>query len=153
MKLEIPLPDERATADLGRRLAALMRKGDFIALAGPLGAGKTSLARAAICELTGRTEAQSPTFSLVETYDAPEFKLWHFDLYRLEKAEEVWELGFEEALDESVAIIEWPDRIEKLIPSGALFIRLSHDGEARRALIGGAGEWAGRLAGLNVGEG
>lgn len=144
----VALPDEAATGALGARLGALLRAGDVIGLAGPLGAGKTTLARAAIARLTGMPEAPSPTFSLVETYETPAFTLWHFDLYRLEKAEEIWELGFEDALDGGVLLIEWPERIASLLPENALIISLSHEGEGRRALVRGGEEWSARLKGL-----
>ncbi len=148
MDATIPLPDETATLALGARLGRLLRAGDIVALSGPLGAGKTSLARAAIGALTGRAEAPSPTFGLVETYDAPGFTLWHFDLYRLEKAEEVWELGFEEALDGGALLIEWPERIAALLPAQTLLIRLTPETDGRRALVRGGEEWSARLMGL-----
>jgi len=148
LEFSIPLPTEAATGALGARLAPVLRPGDVIALSGPLGAGKTALARALIAVLTGKDDAPSPTFTLVETYETPDFPLHHFDLYRLEKAEDVWELGFEDALD-GVVMIEWPERIERLLPASALFIRLSMDGKARRALVRAGDEWAQRLSGLN----
>lgn len=148
IEFDIPLADETATARLGAAIAAPLCAGDVVALSGPLGAGKTTLARAIIAALTGRGEAPSPTFTLAETYETDDFTLWHFDLYRLEKAEEVWELGFEEAL-EGVSLIEWPERIERMLPAETLLIRLSMDGPARRALVRGAGRWADRLSGFN----
>jgi tRNA threonylcarbamoyladenosine biosynthesis protein TsaE len=146
--MTVPLPDESATRALGAQLGALLRAGDVIALSGPLGAGKTTLARAAIGALTGRAEAPSPTFGLVETYEAPGFTLWHFDLYRLEKAEEVWELGLEEALDGGAVLIEWPERIASLLPPETLLIRLEPETGGRRALVRGGEEWSARMTGL-----
>jgi tRNA threonylcarbamoyladenosine biosynthesis protein TsaE len=148
MDATIPLPDEAATRTLGARLGRLLRAGDVVALSGPLGAGKTTLARAAIEAASGRTEAPSPTFGLVETYEAPGFTLWHFDLYRLEKAEEVWELGLEEALDGGALLIEWPERIATLLPPEALLIRLTPETAGRRALVRGGEEWSARIEGL-----
>jgi tRNA threonylcarbamoyladenosine biosynthesis protein TsaE len=148
MDKAIPLPDEAATRALGARLGRLLRAGDAVALSGPLGAGKTTLARAAIEAATGRTEAPSPTFSLALTYDAPGFTLWHFDLYRLEKAEEVWELGFEDALDGGALLIEWPERIVALLPAQTLLIRLTPETDGRRALVRGGEEWSARIGGL-----
>ena len=147
VEFSVQLPDEQATARLGARLAAALREGDVVALSGPLGAGKTTLARAVIAALTGKNEAPSPTFTLVETYETARFPLFHFDLYRLEKAEDVWELGFEEALD-GVGLIEWPERIETLLPASTLLIRLSMDGGARRALVRGGEKWSERLSAL-----
>lgn len=148
VEFSVHLPDEDATARLGAVIAERLCAGDIVALSGPLGAGKTSLARGAIARVTGQADAPSPTFTLVETYETEKFPLFHFDLYRLEKAEDVWELGFEEAL-EGVCLIEWPERIETLLPAGTLLIRLSMDGGGRRALVRGGDEWAKRLAGLN----
>ncbi len=153
IELSVHLPDEAATARLGAAIAERLRAGDIVALSGPLGAGKTTLARSMIARLTGRLEAPSPTFTLVETYDTPQFALHHFDLYRLEKPEDVWELGFEDALD-GVCLIEWPERIERLLPPALLLVRLgaaegAMDEGARRALIRGGDVWAKRLEGLN----
>ncbi len=148
MEFTIPLSDEAATVRLGGALGRMLRQGDVVGLSGPLGAGKTTLARAAIGAVTGLAEAPSPTFGLVETYDGPRFTLWHFDLYRLEKAEEVWELGLEEALDGGVLLIEWPERIMPLLPATTLIIRQTPDREGRQALVRGNEEWSARLKAL-----
>jgi tRNA threonylcarbamoyladenosine biosynthesis protein TsaE len=87
----LALPTEAATAALAARLADAIRPRDLIALSGPLGAGKTFLARALIRRLAGaETEVPSPTFTLVQTYDSAAGTLWHFDLYRLRDPEEIW---------------------------------------------------------------
>lgn len=148
MEFTIPLSGEAATVRLGAALGRLLRQGDVVGLSGPLGAGKTTLARAAIGAVTGLAEAPSPTFGLVETYDGPRFPLWHFDLYRLEKAEEIWELGLEEALDGGVLLIEWPERIMPLRPASMLLIRLTPDADGRKALVRGNEEWSARLEAL-----
>ncbi|MBB5517493.1 tRNA (adenosine(37)-N6)-threonylcarbamoyltransferase complex ATPase subunit type 1 TsaE [Amphiplicatus metriothermophilus] len=149
------LPHEAATAALGARLAPLARAGDAIGLSGPLGAGKTTLARGLIGALTGARETPSPTFALVEPYEvrpgAPDgFTLWHFDLYRLEKAEDVWELGWEEALETGAALIEWPERVAALLPARALVLRLEPEGAGRRVRFAGGGDWPDRLARAGV---
>lgn len=149
IEFSVLLPDEAATARFGARLAPRLRAGDVVALAGPLGAGKTTLARALITALTAARDVPSPTFTLVETYDAAGVPLRHFDLYRLEAPDEVWELGFEEAQD-GVTLIEWPERIKDLLPPSALLIRLSMDAGGRRALVRGKADWAARLDGLNA---
>lgn len=148
MEFAVALPDEDATRRLGAAIAARLAPGDIVALSGPLGAGKTTLARGAIAALAGSGDAPSPTFTLVETYETRRFPLFHFDLYRLEKAEDVYELGYEDALD-GVSLIEWPERIGRLLPSTALVVLLSMDGAGRRALVRGEDFWAGRLQGLN----
>ena len=124
---------------------------DVIALAGDLGVGKTELARAAIRAATAETvEVPSPTFTLVQTYDAARAPIWHFDLYRLADPDEVIELGWWEARTDAVALVEWPDRLGALLPVDHLAIELK-DGasqEARTALITGGRGWRGRWSGL-----
>ncbi|MEQ8936828.1 MAG: tRNA (adenosine(37)-N6)-threonylcarbamoyltransferase complex ATPase subunit type 1 TsaE [Amphiplicatus sp.] len=148
--MEIMLADERATAALGARLAPVIRAGDVIGLSGPLGAGKTTLARGLIEALTGAKETPSPTFALVETYETRAFSLWHFDLYRLEKPEEAWELGLEEAFGSGAALIEWPERIAALLPLNMLLIRLDLEEGQRRARVRGSGDWPARLIALSL---
>ncbi len=106
------LADAAASEALGARLAALVRPGDVIALSGPLGAGKTSIARGLLAALGLEGEAPSPTFAIVQPYDPPETRLpvLHVDLYRIEDVEELDELGIDEAGNDSVLIIEWPER-------------------------------------------
>ena len=138
--LTLDLSDDAATAALGARLGAAARAGDVIALVGDLGAGKTTLARGLIRHLTGpETEAPSPTFTLVQTYQGPAFSIWHFDLYRLENPGEARELGMEEAVD-GLALIEWPERLGRDLPAQRLEVQLSFGGPER---IGG-----GRIARL-----
>jgi tRNA threonylcarbamoyladenosine biosynthesis protein TsaE len=123
------LPDEAATERLGASLAAVLAPRDLVALSGDLGAGKTCLARAVIAGLMGGPEeVPSPTFTLVQTYETPKGPLWHFDLYRLAAPDEVWELGFEEALAEGMSLIEWPERLGRLLPPARLDLRLRFAG-------------------------
>ena len=130
------LPDERATDQLGATLAARLRIGDIVGLKGELGAGKTTLARAILRAAAedARLIVPSPTFTLVEVYDTPRGSFWHFDLYRLETPEQVFELGWEEALAEGISIIEWPERLGPLLPKH-LSVTLEVDGDGRRALL------------------
>jgi tRNA threonylcarbamoyladenosine biosynthesis protein TsaE len=120
----------------GARLAAVARVGDVIALSGDLGAGKTTLARGLLRGLGLEGEAPSPTFTLVQTYEPSEMRLpvWHCDLYRLEDSEEALELGLDEAFDEALVVIEWPERLGRYLPAGALRLRLDGAGEAERRL-------------------
>src|SRR5262245_558571 len=107
----LDLPDLDATIRLGASLAHGIRTGDVVALHGDLGAGKTELARAVIRAAAGDPDliVPSPTFTLVEVYETPRATIWHFDLYRIDAPEQVWELGFEEALADGVTLIEWPE--------------------------------------------
>ena len=146
--LTLGLPDETATADLARRLAAIARPGDVIALRGELGAGKTSFARAFIRTLAGDdVEVPSPTFMLAQTYPPG---IWHFDLYRLGTPEEAWEIGIEEAFAGGIALIEWPDRLGPLLPARRLDITLAFADAptVRAALLNGDAAWQERLAEL-----
>jgi tRNA threonylcarbamoyladenosine biosynthesis protein TsaE len=150
--LTLELADEQATAGLAARVAARARAGDVVALAGPLGAGKTSFARAFIrARGDGAEEVPSPTFTLVQVYpcgDGP--AVWHFDLYRLKDPEEAWELGIEDAFGEAISLIEWPERLGALLPAEHLNLALAFgaDADARVASLGATSSWAARLAGL-----
>jgi len=147
------LADEAETAELARRLAAAARPGDVIALEGDLGAGKSSLARAFIRRLAGEGEdVPSPTFTLVQFYETPALRVAHFDLYRIDRAAELTEIGLDEALDEGAAIIEWPERLEGHLPANRLDIELAVAGgaagggadEHRTARLTAHGSWEGR---------
>ena len=144
MKLaaDIFLADEVATTALGAALAGQIRAGEAICLNGPLGAGKSTLARALVRALTRPDEeVPSPTFTLIQTYDGPDFPLAHFDLYRLSDPDEAYEIGLDEALEDGVAIIEWPERLEGPLPADRLDIDITLEGDARRARLTPCGSW------------
>jgi tRNA threonylcarbamoyl adenosine modification protein YjeE len=146
---DLILADLDGTRRLGRRLAGLLAPGDVIGLGGGLGAGKTTLARHIIAALAGETmEVPSPTFTLVQAYEFAAFTLWHFDLYRIEQPTDVIELGFDEALDDGVALIEWPERMASLIPAERLDVVLTQGAEpdSRLVHIEAHGSWAARLS-------
>lgn len=125
---------EAETNSFGARLATALKPGDVVCFEGPLGAGKSTLARGLIHALSGANDIPSPTFTLVETYDFESGDLWHFDLYRLEKQSDVWELGFEDALDSGISLIEWPDKIESILPADALRLSIEVQPAAMRRL-------------------
>jgi len=153
--IALDLPDEAATAALAARIAALAQPGDVIALRGELGAGKTAFARAFIRARGGDGPVPSPTFTLAQLYELPAGPVWHFDFYRLKRPEEAWELGIEEAFPDGVALIEWPERAEAVLPADRLEITLSQGPAAnsRRAEIAGGPGWAARLTALAEGRG
>ena len=155
--LAFRLADLAATAELAAALAGCARAGDVIALHGPLGAGKTAFARAFIgarAALAGQADAlgdvPSPTFTLVQTYDMTDPAIWHFDLYRLDKPDDALELGLDEAFNEAISLIEWPERLGPYLPRRALHLSLGFDGPgseegARIARLTGADDWPARL--------
>ncbi len=149
MIVEIFLSTEQETAELGGKIAGALQDGDIVTLSGPLGAGKSSLARAIIRSKAGQIEVPSPTFGLVSCYDTQSVQIWHFDLYRLESAQEIWELGLEEATENGVILIEWPEIINHLLPPNRLSVELlpndDGDGGGRNAILEGKGKWAGIL--------
>ncbi|AZO49662.1 MAG: tRNA (adenosine(37)-N6)-threonylcarbamoyltransferase complex ATPase subunit type 1 TsaE [Mesorhizobium sp.] len=138
--LERFLADEAATARLGEDLAMALRPGDVLALKGDLGAGKSTLARSLIRALADDAglDVPSPTFTLVQTYDT-RFPVHHFDLYRLSAAAELDELGFDDALAQGAALVEWPERAETALPDGTLWVELAHQGDGRLAKLSGQG--------------
>ena len=126
-------PDE--TVALGRRLADVLQQGDVLALYGDLGAGKTHLVKG-LCAGLGIPTASvsSPTFTLVNEYDGT-LPVYHFDAYRIERPEEFFEIGYESYFfGDGVCLVEWPERVEALIPEHALRLRLTHLGEDRRRI-------------------
>lgn len=149
--LFLTLKSEAETAALGRRIAGLLRRGDVVALSGGLGAGKTALARSIVRTFLPQEEVPSPTFTLVQTYDAPAFSIWHVDLYRVKAKSEMRELGLDEALDGGVLLIEWPDRMGELLARDRLDVMLEMSDEAseRVAKIVARGSWVPRIGKLS----
>lgn len=144
----VRLPTVEALERLGAAIAARLRPGDLVCLSGPLGAGKTTLARGLVRGLTTPAEeVPSPTFTLVQTYEAARFPLAHFDLYRLKTPEEAFELGLDEALEEGAAVVEWPERLGDLVPPDRLDVelRIPDRGDGRLARLIGRGAWAAKI--------
>lgn len=133
--LEFNLPTEQDTIAIGKKLAHLARKGDVFALYGTLGMGKSVLARAFVQELCGNGEVPSPTFTLLQTYEAPDFDIYHFDLYRLKSPDEIFEIGVEDALYSGVSLIEWPDKMSPYLPRDVFKLELEPDGSGRKLTI------------------
>ena len=142
---------ESQTVDLGRRLSALFRAGDTVALSGDLGAGKTTFVRAMIQTLCGADqEVPSPTFTIVQVYESKDLlEIWHVDLYRLHDQEEMSELGVGDALACALVLIEWPDRAGTCLPVKRLEIEIHFcdKPEVRSFVFRGGSEWAKRLTG------
>ena len=133
---EWSLADEAATAALGTRLANALDEGLVIYLQGPLGAGKTSFARALLTALGAGERIKSPTYSLVEGYTTRDRPAWHLDLYRIADPAELEWLGLDALADPSALIlVEWPERGAGALPAMDLELRLDYAEHGRRALL------------------
>ena len=150
--IRLEFSDLQATQRFGGLLAGRLRAGDVIALSGALGAGKSVLARAIIQAVdAAQDDVPSPTFTLVQQYAlADGTPLWHLDLYRIEAPQEAMALGLDDAFIDAVCLIEWPDRLKKLLPKTSLSIHLNADDGAddsgvRFADVTAPPHWADRI--------
>ncbi len=143
MSVTRELPTAEATERLGHEIALVARPGTAILLEGDLGAGKTTLARAIIRSIAGGAgiEVPSPTFTLVQTYEAGRMPVAHADLYRIGDGSEVGELGLGDLARTHLLLIEWPDRLSAPLLDDVLTVRLDGTGDERRAHLTGAGSW------------
>ncbi|WP_095011208.1 tRNA (adenosine(37)-N6)-threonylcarbamoyltransferase complex ATPase subunit type 1 TsaE [Tsuneonella mangrovi] len=141
----VDLPDIAAMEVFGARIAGQLRVGDVVALSGDLGAGKTTLARAIIAALGHRSEVPSPTFTIIETYDALDPPLVHADFYRLERPGEIEELGLDDYREGAALIAEWPENAGGFAQEpGCLSVTLENAGEGRTAIVLPGSSWLGR---------
>lgn len=127
--------NEKQTAEIAEALAEISNIGDIWALHGTLGMGKSVFARAFIQHLTDAEEVPSPTFTLVQIYNAPHFEIYHYDLYRLEKASDIFELGVEEAFYNGVCLIEWPEKMGNLAPRNMWNVLIEPDVKGRKITV------------------
>ncbi len=131
----ILLSDPQASLAFGATLAAAARPGDLIALVGPLGAGKTSIARGLLAALGLQEEAPSPSFAIVQPYDPPEvaFPVLHVDLYRIENVAELAQFGLDEAREDSLLLVEWPELggVDRWPDALILSLAVGADGQRR----------------------
>ncbi|NBX66422.1 MAG: tRNA (adenosine(37)-N6)-threonylcarbamoyltransferase complex ATPase subunit type 1 TsaE [Proteobacteria bacterium] len=129
--------NEAELAKVAADIAPCLARGTVLVLEGDLGAGKTAFARALIRHISGDTEREvpSPTFTLVQTYDIPDGEIWHFDLYRLKHPEEVYELGWEDALASgTILMIEWAERISPLLPRFCVRVVIKPEADGTRTI-------------------
>jgi tRNA threonylcarbamoyl adenosine modification protein YjeE len=147
-RVGLVLADEAATARLAQDIAAVLRPGDLVALSGGLGAGKTSFARALIRAIAGDSalEVPSPTFPLRIEHALARLRVVHADLYRIGDPAELDELGFDEALEDAVLLVEWPELLPSRLAENRLDVALEIAASARRATLTGYGTWPARLA-------
>lgn len=122
---DITTQSPKASARLGQALAVHLKPGHVVLLSGPIGAGKSHIARAILRDLGVSEDIPSPTFTLVQTYHVEALEIWHADLYRLSHVDEVAELGLLDAFETSVVLIEWPDLLVNELPKAALSISIS----------------------------
>ena len=127
--------NENQTIELAQKLAKITKIGDVWALNGTLGAGKTVFARAFIQALSDAKEVPSPTFTLLQTYATPEFDIYHYDLYRLEKPTDVFELDVEEAFYSGVSLVEWPEKMGRFLPRDVWVVNFVVEGDERKITI------------------
>ena len=148
----IDLSDEAATRALADDIAELVTAGDLVTLSGDLGAGKTTFARALLRRLADDPELEtpSPTFTLMQVYETPRFPVVHADLYRVREPGELVELGWSEASEGALVIVEWAERAGGELAADRLDVALASDASRspsfRRAEIRGYGALAARLA-------
>lgn len=144
--MTVDLPDLGAMEAFGARIAARLRAGDVVALSGGLGAGKTTLARAILAALGHAGEVPSPTFTIVETYDALDPPLVHADFYRLQRPEEAMEIGLDDYREGAALIAEWPENAGGFAhEAGCLAIALETVGQGRIAIVEPGSDWLTRL--------
>ena len=126
---------EEDTVRLGQKLSSIAKKGDVFALYGTLGMGKSVFSRAFVKSLTSANEVPSPTFTLVQIYEAKDFDIYHFDLYRLKSPEEIFEIGMEEALYDGVCLIEWPEKMQGYLPKNIFRLEITPYEQGRKIKI------------------
>lgn len=126
--------NEDQTSALAEKLAGVAELHDVFALYGTLGMGKSVFCRAFIKKLTGAAEVPSPTFTLLQVYEAKNFDIYHYDFYRIKSPEEIFELGVEDAFLYGVSLIEWPEKMGAYIPKNAIIIKFSSLSDGKRKI-------------------
>ena len=136
--MDIIIHSEAEMLGVAQKLAPLFKMGDVVALYGTLGVGKTTFVRALVHTLLGKdVEVPSPTFTLLQTYDAPLYPIYHFDFYRLKSPEEAYEVGIEDAFGNGLSLIEWPEKLGSILPSKHISIAFQIIPEGRSIHIEG----------------
>ena len=146
VSLDLLLPHLKATRNLANALAPLLCPGDVVTLEGSIGIGKTTFIRALLETLGCIEEVPSPTFNLLHTYELGSVTFWHFDLFRIERLSDVYELGIEDALENGICLIEWPKIMATLLPTERLELEFLYEDEcSRRVSLRGEETWEQRL--------
>lgn len=132
----VDLADEAATLACGEALAGRLRPGDLVFLHGELGAGKTTLVRGILRGLGHAGAVKSPTYTLLEPYDLPNYLVYHFDFYRIADSEELEFIGIDELMEShALKLVEWPERVADRLPAPDVVVRMRPYGEGRRLEI------------------
>lgn len=126
---------EADTEKLAREIAGIAQIRDIFALYGTLGMGKSVFSRAFIKYLTAAEEVPSPTFTLLQVYEAKDFDIYHYDMYRIKSPEEIFELGIEDAFYQGVSLIEWPEKMERYLPPHTVKIQILPLNENSRRIV------------------
>ena len=127
-----------AMQDLASGIGSLLSRGDALLLRGDLGSGKTTFTKLLVLSLSEKQEVSSPTFGLVNIYEGKdEVDIWHYDLYRIKSASEIYELGIEESLKNGITIIEWPDLLTEIVPKDSMTVHLCQYNNQREAVVSG----------------
>jgi tRNA threonylcarbamoyl adenosine modification protein YjeE len=151
------LTDENATLRAGQALARVLQPGDCVLLHGDLGAGKTTFTRGILRAAAGQPiDVPSPTFTLVQSYPINDVTFYHYDLYRLpddNNEQDLTEIGFFDALNDGIALVEWPERLNESVPPDHLVLHFTlKDDETRIVSWAGHGAWQSRAAALNLSD-
>ena len=134
--MEWTISTEKELEKIADEIIPLLVVGDVVALQGTLGVGKTTFVRTLIQRLLGNSvDVPSPTFTLLQSYDTPNFTIYHFDFYRLKSPDEAYEVGIEDAFSDGVSMIEWPDKIGSLLPSKHKVISFEILGNGKRHIV------------------
>ncbi|MFU8814128.1 MAG: tRNA (adenosine(37)-N6)-threonylcarbamoyltransferase complex ATPase subunit type 1 TsaE [Pseudomonadales bacterium] len=132
------LEDEASTLAFGRRLASRLPPSALVFLRGDLGAGKTTLVRGVLRGLGHSGSVKSPTYTLLEPYELPNYVVYHFDFYRIADSAELEFIGIDELMESNaLKLVEWPERVEDRLPTPDIELRLQVEGEGRRIEIYG----------------
>ncbi|MBT06161.1 MAG: tRNA (adenosine(37)-N6)-threonylcarbamoyltransferase complex ATPase subunit type 1 TsaE [Rhodospirillaceae bacterium] len=153
--LDLSLPNLKATRKLADTLAPLLHPGDVVTLEGCIGTGKTTFIRALLETLGCIEEVPSPTFNLLHTYELGSVTFWHFDLFRIERLSDVYELGVEDALENGICLIEWPKIMATILPTKRLELEFFYQEDcSRKVLLRCDGAWKQRLhkVGIHLNE-
>ena len=132
--MKLILNNLKDTKKFGKKLAQISKPDDIFCLKGNLGSGKTTIARAFINHFNKNDKIISPTFPMLITYEYKNNIIWHYDMYRLNNPSDVWNLSLEEALNNGIILIEWPEMIEHLIPNNKIDIIIKDINEGKRSI-------------------